>query len=63
MNPLSVSIETNKYDNMKVLRLIPIIFISLGIFSPANIVYADSDDTNDYKVLSNTNKRLSLIHI
>ena len=43
MNPLSVSIEINKYDNMKVLKLIPVIFISLGIFSPANTVYADSD--------------------
>ena len=51
MNPLSATIETNKYDNMKVLKLIPIIFISLGIFSPANTVYADSDDPNNYKVL------------
>ena len=63
MNPLSVSIETNKYDNMKVLKLIPIIFISLGIFSPTNTVYADSDDPNNYKVLKSTNKRLSITNV
>ncbi len=63
MNPLSASIEINKYDNMKVLKLIPIIFISLGIFSPANTVYADSDDPNNYKVLSSTNKKLSITNV
>jgi len=63
MNPLSVNIETNQYDNMKVLNLIPIIFISLGIFSPANNVYADSDDPNNYKVLSVTNKKLSIKNV
>ena len=62
MNPLSVSIETNNYDNMKVLRLIPIIFISLGIFSPANTVFADNDP-NNYKVLSSTNKKLSITNV
>ena len=63
MNPLSATIETNKYDNMKVLKLIPIIFISLWIFSPANTVYADSDDPNNYKVLSSTNKKLSITNV
>ena len=63
MNQLSATIETNKYDNMKVLKLIPIIFISLGIFSPANTVYADSDDPNNYKVLSSTNKKLSITNV
>ena len=63
MNPLSVSIVTNKYDNMKFLKLIPIIFISLGIFTPANTVYADNDDPNNYKVLSSTNKKLSLTNV
>ena len=63
MNPLSVNIETNKHDIMKVLNLIPIIFISLGIFSPANIVYADSDDPSNYKVLSSTNKKLSITNV
>ena len=63
MNPLSATIETNKYDNMKVLKLIPIIFISLGIFSPPNTVYADNDDPNNYKVLSSTNKKLSITNV
>ena len=63
MNPLSASIETNKFENMQILRLIPIIFISLGIFSSANNVYADSDKSNNYKVLSSTNKRLSITSV
>ena len=63
MNPLSVNIETNKHDIMKVLKLIPIIFISLGIFSPANTVYAYSDDPSNYKVLSGTNKKLSITNV
>ena len=45
---------------MKFLKLIPIIFISLGIFSPTHTVYADGDDPNNYKVLSSTNKKLSI---
>ena len=48
---------------MKFLKLIPIMFISLGIFSPTNTVYAVGDDTNNYKVLSNTNKKLSITNI
>ena len=48
---------------MKVLKLIPIIFISLGIFSPANTVYANGDDPNTYKVLSGSNKKLSITNV
>ena len=48
---------------MKFLNLIPIIFISLGIFSPSNTVYAEGDDPNTYKVLSSTNKKLSIINV
>ena len=48
---------------MKFLKLIPIIFISLGIFSPTNTVYADGDDPNNYKVLSSTNKKLSITNV
>ena len=48
---------------MKFLKLFPIFFISLGIFSPANTVYADSDDPNNYKVLSSTNKKLSITNV
>ena len=48
---------------MKFLKLIPIIFIYLGIFSPANTVYADGDDPNNYKVLSSSNKKLSITNV
>ncbi len=48
---------------MQFLKLISVIFIFLGIFSPTSIVYADGDDPNNYKVLSNTNKKLSIANI
>ena len=48
---------------MKFLKLIPIIFISLGILPTANNVYADSNDSNNYKVLSGTNKKLSIANV
>ncbi len=48
---------------MKLLKLIPIIFISLSVFSPANTIYADDNDTNNYKVLSGTNKKLSISNV
>ena len=48
---------------MKLLKLISIIFISLGVFSPANNTYADGNDTNNYKVLSSTNKKLSISNV
>ena len=48
---------------MKFFKLIPIIFISLGIFSPTDTVYADGDDPNNYKVLSSTNKKLSIRNV
>ena len=48
---------------MKLLKLIPIFFVFLGIFPSTNLVYADSEDPNNYKVLSSTNKKLSLTSI
>ena len=48
---------------MKFLKLIPVMFISLGIFSPTNAIYADVDDPNNYKVLSSTNKKLSITNV
>ena len=48
---------------MKFLKLIPIIFISLGTFFPTNIVYAEGDDPNNYKVLSSANKKLSISNV
>ena len=48
---------------MKFLKLIPVIFISLGIFSHTNTVCADGDDPNNYKILSTTNKKLSITNV
>ena len=49
--------------NMQFLKLIPIIFVFLGIFSPTNLVYAEVEDTNKYKVLSSNNKKLSITNV
>ncbi|MDC3073436.1 hypothetical protein OA194_01640 [Prochlorococcus sp. AH-716-O13] len=48
---------------MKFLKLIPIIFISLGLYPHSNTVYADGNNPNDYKVLSSTNKKLSITNV
>ena len=45
---------------MKFLRMIPIIFIFIGIPSYVNLSYAESKNPNEYKVLSVTNKKLSI---
>ena len=45
---------------MKFLRMIPIFFIFLGIPLYTNLSYAESKNTNEYKVLSSTNKKLSI---
>ncbi|MCR8540465.1 MAG: hypothetical protein JJ848_008945 [Prochlorococcus marinus CUG1439] len=45
---------------MKFLRMIPIIFIFLGIPPYMNLSYAESKNPNEYKVLSSTNKKLSI---
>ena len=45
---------------MKFLKMLPIIFIFLGLPTYMNLSYAESKNTNEYKVLSNTNKKLSI---
>ena len=45
---------------MKFLRMIPIIFMFIGIPSYMNLSYAESKNPNEYKVLSGTNKKLSI---
>ena len=45
---------------MKFLKMIPIIFIFLGLPSYMNLSYAENKNTNEYKVLSDTNKKLSI---
>ena len=44
---------------MKFLRIVPFIFIFLGIQPYMNPSFAESKNANEYKVLSSTNKKLS----
>ena len=48
---------------MKFLKLIPILFIFFGYFPYKNSVYAEVNNPNDYKVLSNKNKKLSVSNV
>ena len=48
---------------MKFLKLLPIVFIFLGIFPSTNLLYAEGEDPSSYKVLSNTNKKLSIKNV
>ena len=48
---------------MKLLKLFPIIFIFLGIFSPSNFMFAEDQDPNTYKILSNNNKKLTIKNV
>ena len=45
---------------MKFLKMFPIIFIFLGIPTYMDLSYAESKNPNEYKVLSSTNKKLSI---
>ena len=45
---------------MKFLKMVPFIFIFLGIPPYMNLSYAESKNPNEYKVLSSTNKKLSI---
>ena len=45
---------------MKFLRIIPIFFIFLGIQPFTNLSFAGSKNADEYKVLSSTNKKLSI---
>ena len=48
---------------MKFLKLVPIIFIFLGIIPPSNFIYAEGQDSNSYKILSKNNKKLSIKNV
>jgi len=48
---------------MKFLKLIPILFIFFGYFPYKNLVYAEVNNANAYKVLSNENKKLSISNV
>ncbi len=48
---------------MKFLKLIPIIFIFLGIVPSSNFIYAEVEDPNSYKILSSKNKNFSITDV
>ena len=48
---------------MKFLRLIPILFIFIGLFPYENLVRAENKNSKEYKVLSATNKKLSISNV
>ena len=48
---------------MKFLKLIPIFFIFFGNFPYKNVVQAEINNPKDYKVLSNENKKLSILNV
>ena len=48
---------------MKFLKLIPILFIFYGNFPLKNLVHAEVKNPNDYRVLSNSSKKLSISNV
>ena len=48
---------------MKFLKLIPIIFIFLGVFPFKNLVYGEVNNPKDFKVLSDNSKTLSISNV
>ena len=50
-------------ENMKFLKLIPIILILFGVLPNKNLVYGEVNNPKDYKVLSDNNKKLSISNV
>ena len=48
---------------MKLLKSISILLISIAIFPSADLVYGAGEDPNSYKVLTNSNKNLSIKNV
>ena len=48
---------------MKFLRLIPILLIFFGVFPFENLAHAGDENTKNYKVLSTSNKKLSIANV
>ena len=48
---------------MRFLKFIPISFVFFGILPLENLVRAEAENPKDYKVLSNTNKKLSIANV
>ena len=48
---------------MKFLKLIPFFFMIFGVFPHTNNLFAGNEDPNNYKVLTSSNKKLSISNV
>ena len=48
---------------MKLLKLLPTLILFTGIFPYMNLAHAELEDPKTYKVLSSTNKNLSIANV
>ena len=48
---------------MRLVNLIPVLFLLFGIYPHRNLVHADVKNPKDYKVLSANNKKLSIANV
>ena len=50
-------------EKMKLLKIIPLLFIFFGIFTSENLIHAEIKNPKDYKALSSKNKNLSVANV
>ncbi len=50
-------------EEMKLLKIITLLFVFFGVFTNENTIHASVDDPNEYKVLSINNKKLSINNV
>ena len=50
-------------ENMKFLKMIPIMLIFFGVLPNKNLVYGEINNPKDYRVLSDNNKTLSISNV
>ena len=51
------------FEKMKPLKIIPLLFVFFGVFQHGDLVHADTENTKNYKVLSTSNKSLSIANV
>ena len=50
-------------EKMKLLKIIPLLFVFFGLITNENLVHASTDKPKEYKVLSVNNKKLSIANV
>ena len=51
------------FEKMKPLKIIPLLFVFFGVFQNINLVHADTENPKNFKVLSTSNKSLSIANV